>query len=222
MHPHYVRDYRRMARVLARRYDRDTAMALAVGGSYEEIGAAELAFLRSIGFNECGYLIDVGCGSGRLAYQLRASPIRYLGTDVVPSLLDYAKERCGRPDWVFTPVDGLIIPERDGVADTVTAFSVLTHLSESEGFAYLSDAARVAKPGGLIVVSFLDSTVEHHTKLAGGWLSQTLGRLRGLTVKNFTVSQEQLGEWGDHLGLTATFHGPEFFGQSCCVFRPKA
>lgn len=217
--PHYVRDYRRMARTLVRRHGHDTAMTLAVGGGYEEVGAAELAFLRSIKFNETGYLIDIGCGSGRLAYQLRQSAIRYLGTDVVPALLDYAKERCNRPDWEFVAIDGLRVPERDKAADTITMFSVLTHLSERECFLYLSDAARVLKPSGIIVVSFLDSALKNHIKIAGGWLSQTIGRLRGLAVKNFTTTPEQLSDHGRQLGLTATFYSPEFIGQSICVFK---
>jgi ubiquinone/menaquinone biosynthesis C-methylase UbiE len=44
-------------------------------------------------------LVDIGCGSGRLAVQL-ADWLRgpYLGTDVVQSLLDQAAQTCSRPD----------------------------------------------------------------------------------------------------------------------------
>ena len=57
----------------------------------------------------------------------------YHGIDVVPELLAYAEEKAARPDWKFSLVEGLSIPEPDARADMIVMFSVLTHLSAAEG-----------------------------------------------------------------------------------------
>jgi ubiquinone/menaquinone biosynthesis C-methylase UbiE len=58
------------------KYDRATAMSLAVGGDYEFMGEALRVRLERFGLKEGDYLIDVGCGSGRLAYALSRSKYR--------------------------------------------------------------------------------------------------------------------------------------------------
>jgi ubiquinone/menaquinone biosynthesis C-methylase UbiE len=55
-----------------------------------------------------------------------------------------------------------VIPEKDGEADFVCFFSVLTHLLHEQGFVYLQEAKRVLKPGGKIVFSFLEFAVPDH------------------------------------------------------------
>lgn len=60
--------------------------------------------------------------------------IKFLGIDVVPEMIAFAREKCGRSDWRFVVVQGLTIPEDDGVADYVPFFSVITHLSAEESF----------------------------------------------------------------------------------------
>ena len=64
-------------------------------GTVERLGAAEANLLIRHGLCEGDFLIDIGCGSGRLSSALghRLPGLRYLGTDIVPALLDYAKAR---------------------------------------------------------------------------------------------------------------------------------
>jgi SAM-dependent methyltransferase len=70
----------------------------AVGGEFEAFGRVQVAMLRYYGLPADGYLIDVGCGSGRtakpLAEYLRG---RYLGLDVVPEFLEHARAAAARP-----------------------------------------------------------------------------------------------------------------------------
>jgi ubiquinone/menaquinone biosynthesis C-methylase UbiE len=108
-------------------------------------------------------VIDVGCGSGRLAKPLSAY-LRggYLGIDVVPDLVDYARALVGRADWRFEVTDGLTIPAEDEQADFVCFFSVLTHLLHEQSYVYLREAQRVLRPGGKIVFSFLDFAIPCH------------------------------------------------------------
>src|SRR4051812_29672260 len=137
----------------------DDGMIEAVGGGHD-IGDIEATLLGRFGLAADGYVIDVGCGSGRLARPLaRLSGVRYLGTDISQTLLDHAAKTSGRPDFRFERVEGTRIPEREGVADIVAFFSVGTHLLQEEFFLYLEDARRVLKSGGRIIFSFLDVTL---------------------------------------------------------------
>jgi ubiquinone/menaquinone biosynthesis C-methylase UbiE len=219
--PHYVRDYRRFVRKELRRHQgRDAGMQSAVGGSYETIGAREGAFLVSIGLQSDNYLIDVGCGSGRLSSALRDMPsLRYLGTDVVPDLIEYAVAKCARPDWQFCVVESITIPEQDCQADIVAFFSVFTHLYPRECFDYLREADRILKPSGQIVVSFLDRAIFHHRSLARHWLFRLVNRILGTGVKNTLLDRDDLSRWGERLGLECCFHGTEAVGQVVCVYR---
>lgn len=59
--------YPRLTRSLKCATDIDKAIADAVGGEFEAIGILELETLKYFGLKEDSYVIDVGCGSGRLA-----------------------------------------------------------------------------------------------------------------------------------------------------------
>src|SRR5947209_10750087 len=122
-------------------FNKDRAMQFAIGGEFEAFGFIETELLRHAGLRKSDYVIDVGCGSGRLAKPLAGFlEGAYLGTDIVPELVSYAKKLVNRPDWRFQVVKRLEIPEKDGQADFVCFFSVLTHLSHEDSYRYLREA----------------------------------------------------------------------------------
>lgn len=148
---------------LERRLSTDDALRRAVGGEFVAVGKLEYHLLRSRGLKDHHRVVDVGCGSGRLACQLAPFPgIRYLGCDVVPRLLEYARELCDRPDWRFERTDGTTIPCGANEADFVCFFSVFTHLPQEDIYRYFREAHRVLKPGGLLVMSFMEFRVPAH------------------------------------------------------------
>jgi peptidoglycan/LPS O-acetylase OafA/YrhL len=134
-------------------------------------------------------------------------------------MIAFASEKCERPDWRFEVVEGLSIPEKDGVVDYVSFFSVITHLRPQESLQYLHDAKRTLKPGGKIVASFLDRNVKDHHRLAGGKLRQLLHRIIGDGVTNTLLDEPTMLGFGRHLGMAAEFI-PSPMGTSC-VFTPK-
>ncbi|SDW35082.1 class I SAM-dependent methyltransferase [Lysobacter enzymogenes] len=161
--PHFLSSYLKQSRELLQAHDETRAMSLAVGGDFEAVGVVEFCLLKQWGLRPGHRLIDVGCGSGRLAAQL-ASYLQsgYLGLDVVPELLDYARRVCAREDWTFRLAPGTHIGEPDASADFIVFFSVFTHLHHEETYRYLRDAARVLRPGGTLVFSFLEFRVPSH------------------------------------------------------------
>ena len=148
---------------LERRLGADAGLREAVGGDFVAIGKLEYYLLRSLGLGDGQLVVDVGCGCGRLGCQLAPFPgIRYIGSDVVPRLLAYAEQLCSRPDWSFVHVGGTTIACPDSSAQFVCFFSVFTHLLHEDSYRYFREARRCLKPGGKLVMSFLEFRAPTH------------------------------------------------------------
>ena len=159
---HFVEDYERHVAHLIATQPIDEAMSLAVGGGYDEVGSIERDIMRWAGLKDGMLVIDLGCGSGRLAHALGQSvKIDLLGVDIVQALLDYAATKCP-PNYKFVLNHTLTIPAKDDCADFVASFSVFTHLLHSETYLYMEDIRRVLKPGGKLVLSFLEFANPDH------------------------------------------------------------
>jgi ubiquinone/menaquinone biosynthesis C-methylase UbiE len=240
--PHFVRDYNRIVRhVVTVELNYEAAMALAVGGGpFAEIGIRQRRILESLGLQCTDYVIDIGAGSGRLATALQDLPnLKYLGTDVVAELLEFARKKSGRDDWNFKVIDTLEIPEKNEVSDFVVFFSVFTHLTEKESFRYLQEAKRVIKKSGTIVISYLDPDVAAQARMAGeglkngvfrwlgpGTLNRLLrwrhyfSRIMGNRALNQFLSKKVLDRWAKELNLSIEYMDiADQIGQSVCAFR---
>ena len=173
------------------------ALRLAVGGEFEAVGKLEYHLVRSLGLGDGHLLVDVGCGSGRLACQLAPlQGISYIGTDVVPRLIEAARALAGRDDWDFRLVKDISIPCPDSAADMVVFFSVLTHITHEESFIYFTEAARCLKTGGRVVASFLEFRIPCH------WESFiTSVHAGGVRHFNQFLDRDAIAAWASHSGL---------------------
>jgi ubiquinone/menaquinone biosynthesis C-methylase UbiE len=179
----------------------EQAMSAAVGGDFESVGQLEYALLLQNGLRKDHIVIDVGCGSGRLAFQLREYlKSIYIGLDVVEDLFKYAEKICKRPDWKFYMAPGLSIPEKDDYADFICLFSVFTHLLHEESYKYLKDASRVLKPNGKIVISFLEFKIPSHFDI----FEQSLMDNHPDKVLTQFISRDAIESWATHCGLEVT------------------
>lgn len=145
--PHFVRDYTRMVAELKKTFPLEEAMSLAVGGSYDIIGKIERRILEHYGLRTGMAVLDMGCGSGRLSTVLSDMDIDYLGTDIVPDLLEYARTK-SRKSFRFVLHTELNVPVPSNTIDIACAFSLFTHLHHHETYIYLEDVFRALKPGG--------------------------------------------------------------------------
>ena len=180
------------------RMDEKAAFEAAVGGDFLAVGKLELAVLKKFGLTTQSSVVDAGCGSGRLAAQLAPFlEIGYLGTDVVPALLDYARKLVDRPDWRFEKTDGIAIPSADDSADFITFFSVFTHITHEDCYRYLKEAKRVIRPGGKILVSFLEFRIHSHWEI----FRQSLAHRQAGDPMNIFMDRDGLHAWANDLGL---------------------
>lgn len=184
--------------------DDKVAMQEAVGGDFDAIGLLELDLLIWQGLLPGGSLVDVGCGSGRLTAPLASYLTKgtYLGTDIVEDLLDHARG-LGRPGWRFEAVHGFTIPAVDAGADMVCFFSVLTHLLHEEGWTYLQEARRVLKPGGRIVVTFLEFDDPEHWHI----FEQTAAAMGTAQHHNQFLSRDAIRAFANHLSMEVGIFG---------------
>lgn len=217
--PHFIRDYCRVVAKFVAEHPLDEAMALAVGGDYELNGKRECDLLIELGLRPGHFLIDIGCGSGRLSTQLSrryGAEIDYLGIDIVPELLDYARSKA-IADYRFELTKGLAIPARDASADMIAAFSVFTHLKHAETLVYLRDVKRVLRPGGRLVFSFLE--LRRHAKIFVYTLAVTiLGRRK---VQNHFISRRAIEQWAAKIGFEVEAIQLHTLGQTIAVLRSR-
>ncbi|WAC60326.1 class I SAM-dependent methyltransferase [Brevundimonas sp. SL130] len=197
--PHFVSDYTAYVRDLMQKHPLDEAMAYAVGGAYDQTGFLLVEVLERCGLKENMSVVDLGCGSGRLAKHLglKYPNIQYLGIDIVQELLDYAQSQS--PDhFHFVLNHTLKLPADDGSADMVAIFSVITHLLHQESFAYLKEARRVLRPGGRIVFSFLES--ENNWSIFQGMVDRAESGVKDDQL-NMITERPQIEAWAQRLDM---------------------
>lgn len=142
-------------------------------------------------------LLDFGCGCGRVArHWARLPGVELHGSDYNARLVGW----CGAnlPFGQFA-VNGLEPPlaAPDERFDLVYAISVLTHLTEEQGDAWLEELRRVLRPGGLLLVT------THGDRYVEALTQQERERYRAgeLVVRWQTVAGTN---------LCATYHPPEY------------
>lgn len=225
---HSVAEYERYVTRLIAAHPLDEAMSLAVGGDYERIGDIASDIVVQAGARDGMALLDFGCGSGRVASALsrKVKLERFLGTDVVQALLDYAKTKTPG-HYVYKRETGLRFPAEDGAFDMAYAFSVFTHLLQTECYIYLLDMHRVLKPGGLAVISFLELSAPLHWRI---FETSAMGVKDGVSSHLDTfIERAQFDAWTDHAGFDVVRYidganavsGNRALGQSVAIFRKR-
>lgn len=221
---HFVEDYAELVRSLKEQYSVDEAMRRAIGARSEEsfIKSGQVAsdVVLYAGAKDGDAVLDFGCGVGRVSVPL-SEKIRisqFLGTDIVQDLVDYAAEK-SPPHFDYKMHRELSIPTSDDVFDIAYAFSVFTHLLQTECYKYLVDIQRVLKPGGTLVASFLEFAKNSHWEVFQASFNAP--------HLNIFIERNQWEVWAGHAGLEvvefidghARISEAGFLGQSIAIFR---
>ena len=231
---------RGLANFYERVYDRQAAKmapdASVGGGDFDEIGKIELGILQLAGVKPGDSVVDLGCGTGRLAVQLIPflATGRYIGIDISKNMLRDAARRtpalAGRVEWKHQRSARFDLPESS--VDAICAFSVFTHMEAEDTYRYFVEALRVVRPGGKLIFSCLPLSLADSRPIfvqqAGMELHQ-----RWAAVRNFVTTEETmdtLASWagwrvlGWRRGDEASVSVPGIaekraLGQSTCVLQ---
>jgi SAM-dependent methyltransferase len=93
--------------------------------------------------------LDIGCGEGRVARDLRALGHRVVAVDVSETMV--AAARAADPEGESLVADARSLPFRDGHADLAVAFMSLMDVDDMAGA--VRELARALEPGGRLVVA---------------------------------------------------------------------
>lgn len=211
--PVLVRDRERLDAVRASRAAAAQAYFAAHAREWDEIrklhvpeAAVEAAVRASLADAPIQSLLDLGTGTGRMLELFAGDIDRGMGLDLSPEMLAVARthlEKAGIRNCLLRQSDIYAVPAPRDSFDAVIVHQVLHYLDD--GGRALTEAARVLKPGGrLLVVDFAPHDLEFlreahaHRRLGfsretvEAWLTQA-----GLVPERFqTLAPEHAGEQG--------------------------
>jgi SAM-dependent methyltransferase len=97
-------------------------------------------------------VLDAGCGTGRVAVELRRRGVEVVGVDVDPRMLDAARRKDPATPWVEADLATLALGRTFDVV--VAAGNVLIFLAPGTEPAVVTNLAEHVSPGGHLVAGF--------------------------------------------------------------------
>lgn len=171
-------------------------------------------------------VLDIGCGTGRIAHLLTTiHGIRYTGFDVLPRSIQWCKNTIGAlfgDQMRFEHYDGYSkaynaagtvkpseyrFPAENESIDLAFAFSVFTHLLEEDACHYLAETHRCLRPSGLALFSI------HNNPAPGSKFSGDEHRI--------DIATEYFVEMAANAGLELVEDIGDICGQDTLLLRPK-
>lgn len=146
-----------------------------VGGGFERVGAEFLNYFRDLcGLKPNDRVLDVGCGSGRMAVPLAkflSSEGSYEGFDISAPAVNWCADNITRkyPNFRFHVADlynptynrkskrqaaDYVFPFAPNYFDVVFLTSIFTHMKPRDMQAYVAQIARVLKPNARCLITF--------------------------------------------------------------------
>jgi ubiquinone/menaquinone biosynthesis C-methylase UbiE len=163
-----------------------------------------------------GTVLEIGPGAGRWSVLLAPRAERLIAADVAQKPLELVAERlAGSADVETLLTDGASLTGvDDDSVDAVWSFDVFVHIRPRDQAAYLTEIARVLRPGGVAAIHHADGRNRGRAPSREGWrapmtakLFAALARDRGLEV------ERQIREW------SAGRHGLGAFHDAITVMR---
>lgn len=212
------------------------------GGDFRKVGEEfRRYFVELGGLTPDQRVLDVGCGIGRMAVPLTrylSARGSYDGFDIVPAGIAWCQSRITArfPNFRFQLADihnstynpggrsqaeAYRFPYDDGGFDLVVLTSVFTHLLPHELRRYLTECARVLRPGGRLFGTFLLLNPESLDLIARGQsrldFQHDLGEYRVVHADDPAAAvgypEQTIRDWLAVAGLS--LHEPVHYGAWC-------
>lgn len=132
--------------------------------------------LDALSAHNCNTVIDLCCGTGLLVGMARDGGFSPMGVDLSPTMLAVARAKY--PGATFIEGDASAIPFPDNSFDAATISFALHEKPAEVARAILNEAARVTRPGGLLLVADYRLSTSRNSRLTG-WAIALVERLAG-------------------------------------------
>lgn len=144
-------------------------------------------------FNNSKKILDIGCGTGEFADLF--SKFDYYGIDISATYIRYAAKR---KRGSFKTMDATKLEFSDDSFDYILIMAILHHLDDNKINGVLSEAKRVLKPGGKILVmedakieKLENLVIKFFQKFDKGDFIRTPEQYKNIIAKYFNVTYEQ-------------------------------
>jgi SAM-dependent methyltransferase len=125
---------------------------------FDQTGKRIVARLSALGLQPDSRVLDVGCGTGRLATELLSylnEKGEYYGCDISQEAIEFCRRRYARPNFHFVRSEMTKIPLMlDAHFDFIWCYSVFTHIYPSEMTALVKECKRLLSAQGLFLASY--------------------------------------------------------------------
>jgi ubiquinone/menaquinone biosynthesis C-methylase UbiE len=107
-------------------------------------------------------VLDMGCGTGRFTVPMAEKVRKVTGLDLCPAMIEKAREKTMQRglDVEFREGDMTSLPFADNSFDVVTSMVALMHIPLEQRQNAFSEAARVLKPGGKMIINVKNTAFE--------------------------------------------------------------
>lgn len=97
--------------------------------------------------------VEIGCGAGRITYQLARHFRTVHGVDVSAEMIDYARQHVGDSNVEFHVTTGAVLPLPDASMSAAFSTLVFRHFDRmADGAAYFRELSRVLRPGSSMMI----------------------------------------------------------------------
>jgi ubiquinone/menaquinone biosynthesis C-methylase UbiE len=141
-------------------------------------------FVEYVGVNKGDRVLDVGCGTGSLAWTIArtTAAAKIVGIDPSRGFLDYARSKYSDPRLIFESGDAQRLPFPDAAFDRCLGLLVMRHIPDASQAA--SEMRRVTRPGGVLGTAMWDSSGGHQLNQCLWDAAAALDRQGELPVEN--------------------------------------
>lgn len=118
--------------------------------------------LANLGERRGGRVLEVGSGRGAVTFKVRDAGWNVAAIDVNREFIIHCRKKRDCAGIEFVQEGAETLPFKDGVFDAVVSIEVLMHLPDPPKV--FREMARVVRPGGRVIVSFLRKFTYDHLK----------------------------------------------------------